>query len=55
MFREFKMNKEIKVSFEYIKENCETIGDLKELYSNIKKFKEMKGGKKKNGNSNGRF
>ena len=41
------MNKEIKVSFEYIKEHCKTIGDLKKLCSDVKKFKELKGGVKK--------
>ena len=41
------MNEEIKVSFEYIKEHCETIGDLKKLCSNVKNLKELKGGVKK--------
>jgi len=44
--RGFKMN-ELKVSFEYIKEHCETIGDLKKLCSNVKNLKELKGGVKK--------
>ena len=41
--RGFKMN-ELKVSFEYIKEHCETIRDLKKLCSDIEEFKEIKGG-----------
>ena len=39
-----KMNKEIKVSFEYIKKNCETIGDLKKLCLDVENLKELKGG-----------
>jgi len=38
------MNKEIKVSFEQIKRKCKTIKDLRDLYSNIEKMRQVKGG-----------
>jgi len=41
------MNKEIKVSFEQIKRKCKTIKDLRDLYSNIEKMRQVKGGVKK--------
>jgi len=41
------MNEEINISFEYIKEHCKTIRDLKKLCSDVKNLKELKGGVKK--------
>jgi len=40
------MNEEIKISFEYIKEHCKTIGDLKRLCSDTEINKEIEGGLK---------
>lgn len=38
IYLNFKMEKPAEISFEFIKENCKTIGDIQKLESEIREF-----------------